>query len=85
MLIIDLKVGQYFQIKNGDLRWRVECNDWWPDGRLKKFICINELGHKYMYSHPFDNTTEIKNAVIVDGFASEVKICENCGHIQKRI
>lgn len=76
ILLSQLKVGQYFKLENGMI-FRVECNDWWQNGRLRDFICVDATGHKKHFSF-FDSTTEI-TATIVDDF-DQVNVCKNCGH-----
>lgn len=79
MLLSILKVGQYFELSNGVI-YRVECNDWWENGRLRDFICVDAEGNKRHYAF-LDSKTEI-NASIVEGF-NNANACEKCGHVPK--
>lgn len=69
MLLNCLKVGQHFKLENGKI-FRVECNNWWLNGRLKEFRCVDANGNEKQFNL-LDGSTIIEPITLVDSFESE--------------
>lgn len=66
MLIKSLNAGDFLKLANGGI-YQVLCNDWWPDGILRDFICTDSKGNKKHLAF-LDSDTKFENAMIVNGF-----------------